>query len=39
MVFKLATEAEKHWRKLNNHELILKVIEGAIFVDGIIKAA
>lgn len=39
MVFKLATEAEKHWRKLNNHELIFKVIQGAIFVDGILKAA
>jgi putative transposase len=39
MVFKLVTEAEKHWRKLNNHELIFKVIQGAIFVDGILKAA
>jgi putative transposase len=39
MVFKLAIEAEKHWRKLNNHELISKVIQGAIFVDGILKAA
>jgi len=39
MVFKLAVEAEKHWRKLNKHELILKVLEGAIFEDGILKAA
>jgi transposase-like protein len=39
MVFKLAREAEKHWRKLNKHELVLKVIEGAKFVDGIMKEA
>jgi transposase-like protein len=39
MVFKLATEAEKHWRKLNNHALILKLLQGAAFVDGILKAA
>jgi len=39
MVFKLAIEAEKHWRKLNNHHLILKVLQGATFVDGILKAA
>ena len=39
MVFKLATEAEKHWRKLNNHGLILKLLHGSIFVDGILKAA
>ena len=39
MVFKLATEAEKHWRKLNNHGLILKLLQGAVFVDGILKAA
>jgi len=32
-------EAEKHWRKLNKHELILKVLEGAIFEDGILKVA
>jgi transposase-like protein len=39
MVFKLATEAEKHWRKLNKHELILKLVQGSVFVDGILKAA
>jgi len=39
MVFKLATEAEKHWRKLNKHELILKLVHGSVFVDGIMKAA
>lgn len=39
MVFKLATEAEKHWRKLNNHDLIFKLLQGSVFVDGILKAA
>jgi putative transposase len=39
MVFKLAIEAEKHWRKLNNHGLILKLLQGSVFVDGILKAA
>jgi putative transposase len=39
MVFKLAREAEKHWRKLNKHELVTKVIEGVKFVDGIMKDA
>jgi transposase-like protein len=36
MVFKLAIEAERHWRRLNKPQLILKLIEGARFVDGII---
>lgn len=39
MVFKLAVEAEKHWRKLNKHELILKVLEGVKFVDGLMQMA
>jgi len=39
MVYKLATEAEKHWRRLNGHKLILKVIEGVGFVDGIVQQA
>jgi len=39
MVFKLARQAEKHWRKLNKHELVLKVIEGVKFVDGIMNEA
>ena len=29
MVFKLAREAEKAWRKLNGYELIAKAISGA----------
>ena len=39
MVYKLAAEAEKHWRRLNSHQLIFKVIEGVRFVDGIMKQA
>lgn len=34
MVFKLALEAEKHWRRINGHKLISKVIEGVKFADG-----
>jgi len=39
MVFKLAREAEKHWRKINAYRLIAKVIEGIVFEDGIEKKA
>ena len=39
MVYKLAAEAEKHWRRLNSHQLIFKVIEGVRFVDGLIQKA
>lgn len=39
MVFKLATQAEKHWRRINGYELISKVIEGVQFVDGLLKEA
>jgi len=35
MVFKLAREAERRWRKLNAHQLIEKIINGVIFKDGI----
>lgn len=34
MVFKLGLEAQKHWRRLNGHQLIAKVIEGVQFVNG-----
>ncbi len=37
MVFKLATAAERRWRKLNGYQLIPKVIEGVKFVDGELK--
>ncbi len=34
MVFKLARSAEKHWRRLNGHQLIGDVIAGIAFKDG-----
>jgi len=39
MVFKLALEAEKRWRRLNGSQLLAKVIEGVKFVDGEIEEA
>jgi len=39
MVFKLAQCAERHWRRLNGKELIVEVIEGIKFVDGIKEIA
>jgi putative transposase len=35
MVFKLALEAQKSWRKLNGYELIAQVIRGVQFQDGV----
>ena len=35
MAFKLAREAEKHWRRLNGSDLLPKVIQGVRFADGI----
>jgi putative transposase len=34
MVFKLATQAERHWRRLNSHKLITNLVDGDTFVDG-----
>jgi len=34
MVYKLGREAEKHWRRINGHELIRQMMEGLRFVDG-----
>ena len=39
MVFKLATDAEKHWNRLNGYKLITQVIEGVQFIDGEMKKA
>jgi transposase-like protein len=39
MVFKLATQAERHWRKLNGAQLLAHVIRGVIFTDGVMKKA
>ena len=35
LVYKLGRECERKWRRLNRHELIDKVIQGIIFVDGL----
>ena len=34
MVWQLARAAAKGWRRLNGSELISKIIEGVVFVDG-----
>lgn len=39
MVYKLAEQAEKHWRRLNKHEYIALLIQGVRFVDGIMAKA
>ena len=39
MVFKLAMQAERHWRKLNGAELLDHVIRGVVFTDGVMKKA
>jgi transposase-like protein len=39
MVYKLAEQAEKHWRRLNKHEYIALVVQGAQFVDGVLAKA
>ena len=35
MVFKLAQQAQKHWRKLNAHALLPKVLQAVCFKDGV----
>ena len=37
MVFKLATQAEKHWRRLNGSGRIGEILEGKRFVDGVLE--
>jgi putative transposase len=39
MVYKLVLEAEKHWQRINRHELLLKILEGAKFVNGVMHQA
>lgn len=39
MVFELAQAAEKHWRTLNGSKLLIEVIKGIRFVDGIKEIA
>jgi transposase-like protein len=39
MVFKLAREAEKRWRRINGYAQIVHILEGRKFVDGELKKA
>lgn len=39
MVFKLATQAERRWRKLNSVTMLAHVIRGVVFVDGVMEKA
>ena len=39
MMFKLAQAAQKRWHRLNRHELIMLLIEGKIFTDGVLQNA
>ena len=39
MMFKLAQAAQKRWRRLNKHELIIHLIEGKVFTDGVLQNA
>jgi len=39
MVFKLAKQAERHWRKLNSAQLLVHVIRGVVFTDGVMEKA
>jgi hypothetical protein len=36
---KLAQAAQKHWRRLNKHELIVHVVQGKVFTDGVMQNA
>jgi hypothetical protein len=39
MMFKLAQAAQKKWRRLNGSELIIPLMEGKKFVNGIMQDA
>jgi putative transposase len=39
MMFKLAQAAQKRWRQLNGHEQLDFLLEGRIFVDGVLQEA
>ena len=39
MMFKLAQAAQKRWRRLNKHELMIQILEGKIFTDGVLQNA
>ena len=37
MVFQLARQAEKHWRRLNGYQHIIHLINNAVYKDGIMQ--
>lgn len=39
MMFKLAQSAQKRWRRLNGHALILSLLQGKTFQDGLLQDA
>ena len=39
MMFKLAQAAQSKWRRLNGHQMITLLIQGRVFVDGILQLA
>ena len=39
MVFQLARQAEKHWRRLNGYQHIIHLINNVVYKDGIIQKA
>jgi putative transposase len=39
MMFKLARMAEKRWRRLNGHQHIIHLLQGKLFIDGLLQDA
>jgi putative transposase len=39
MMFKLAQAAQKRWRRLNGHEHLVLLLQGRVFVDGMVQDA
>src|SRR5205085_8807144 len=39
MMFKLAQAAQKRWRRLNGHEHLVLLLQGRVFVDGLLQDA
>jgi transposase-like protein len=39
MVFKLVQSAERHWRCLDGHQLLVEVMKDSVFEDGLLKLA
>ena len=39
MMFKLAQAAQKRWHRLNGHEQLTLLLQGRVFVDGVLQGA